>query len=174
MDRAARQCVGIFFLTIAFAAALWCAYQIAPNRWTGLFFPQNRSVWELSKIALWPCMAAVLLCHAKNPERGSLCAYLMVPAALPVALLFVYWFFHMVCGICSSLLDAVIWLILLAVGDLTALSLRKTPFMRRGIAAVCALLGIWIVLYCLFSLCPAEFPLFSETVPRTAAAAIGW
>ena len=174
MDRSMRQCVGIFLTTVAIAVVLRCAYQVAPSAWLGLFAPRNSSVWELSKIALWPCVTAVLLYHVGRWEWGSLCAYLMVPAALPAALLFVYWFLRMVCGICSGLLDAAVWVCLLAAGDMMAMSLRKTSFMQRGMFMVCVLLGIWAFVYILFSLRPADLPLFTQTVPRAAMAVIEW
>ena len=103
MDRSMRQCGGIFLTTVAIAVALRCAWEVWPGTLLGLFAPQNTSVWELSKIGLWPGIAAAVLYHVPLRDKSSLCAYLMVPAALPVALLFVYWFLRMVCGICSAL-----------------------------------------------------------------------
>ena len=107
MDRSMRQCGGIFLTTVAIAVALRCAWEVWPGTLLGLFAPQNTSVWELSKIGLWPGIAAAVLYHVPLRDKSSLCAYLMVPAALPVALLFVYWFLRMVCGICSALVDVV-------------------------------------------------------------------
>lgn len=174
MDRSMWQCVGIFLTTVAIAVGLRCAYQMVPGTWLGVFAPRNTSVWELSKIALWPCVASALLYHVGRWERGSICAYLMVPAALPVALLFVYWFLRMVCGICSGLLDAVVWVCLLAAGDMMALSLRKTSFMRRGMFMVCVLVCIWTFAYTLFSLHPVDLPLFANTISHAAMAGIEW
>lgn len=103
MDRSVRQCGGIFLTTVAIAVVLRCAWEVWPGTLLGLFAPRNTSVWELSKIGLWPGIAAAVLYHVPLRDKSSLCAYLMVPAALPVALLFVYWFLRMVCGICSGL-----------------------------------------------------------------------
>ena len=108
MDRSLRQCGGIFLTTVAIAVVLRCAWEVWPGTLLGLFAPRNTSVWELSKIGLWPGIAAAVLYHVPLRDKSSLCAYLMVPAALPVALLFVYWFLRMVCGICSGLVDAVV------------------------------------------------------------------
>lgn len=174
MDRAVQQCAVVFLMTVGVAVVLRCAYQAAPGVLLGLFAPQNSSVWELSKIGLWPCLAAALLGCAPRWGRQSLCAYLMVAAALPVALLFVYWFFHLVCGICSGLLDAAVWVCLLAVGDMVALALRKTGRMDRCAVMAWALVGIWAFVYTVFSLYPAELPLFAQCAPRAAMAVIGW
>ncbi len=160
MKYSVRQCTGIFLTTVAVGAALRCVYQVAPGTVLGLFVPVNESVWELSKIALWPAVAAVLLWHIRCRDRKSLCAYLMVPAALPVALLFVYWFLRMVCGICSGLLDAAVWVCLLAVGYLTAHALRRTQFASQALFMVCVLLFVWAFVYTLFTLQPVDLPLF--------------
>ena len=92
------------------------------------------------------------LYHVPLRDKSSLCAYLMVPAALPVALLFVYWFLRMVCGICSALVDVVVWICLLAVGEATAHSVRQTAFAGRALPMVGMLLLIWAFSYTLFSL----------------------
>ena len=152
MDRSVRQCGGIFLTTVAIAVVLRCAWEVWPGTLLGLFAPRNTSVWELSKIGLWPGIAAAVLYHVPLRDKSSLCAYLMVPAALPVALLFVYWFLRMVCGICSGLVDAVVWVCLLAVGEATAHSVRQTAFAGRALPMVGMLLLIWAFAYTLFSL----------------------
>lgn len=63
MDRSMRQCGGIFLTTVAIAVALRCAWEVWPGTLLGLFAPQNTSVWELSKIGLWPGIAAAVLYH---------------------------------------------------------------------------------------------------------------
>ena len=164
MDRSMRQCGGIFLTTVAIAVALRCAWEVWPGPLLGLFAPQNTSVWELSKIGLWPGIAAAVLYHVPLRDKSSLCAYLMVPAALPVALLFVYWFLRMVCGICSALVDVVVWICLLAVGEATAHSVRQTAFAGRALPMVGMLLLIWAFSYTLFSLHGADLPIFTETM----------
>ena len=87
MDRSMRQCGGIFLTTVAIAVALRCAWEVWPGTLLGLFAPQNTSVWELSKMGCGPALP--LRCSIMPlRDKSSLCAYLMVPAALPVALLF--------------------------------------------------------------------------------------
>ena len=173
MDRSMRQCGGIFLTTVAIAVALRCAWEVWPGTLLGLFAPQNTSVWELSKIGLWPGIAAAVLYHVPLRDKSSLCAYLMVPAALPVALLFVYWFLRMVCGICSGLVDMTLWVCFLAVGDCMALSVRKTAFMRQALPMVTAIVLIWACAYVLFSVRVPDLPIFTESFPYTSAA-IAW
>lgn len=174
MDRAMRQCVGIFLTAVAFGVLLHCGLKLHPGSMLCFFAPQNESVWELSKIALWPGIFAALLHHIGQWERGSICAYLLVPAALSVALLFVYWFFHLVCGICSGLLDAAAWVALLAAGCITAKSLKDTAFARQGLFMTVLLLCVWACAYAVFTLCPAQLPIFAGSVPRTAMGVIAW
>lgn len=174
MDRAMRQCVGIFLTAVAFGVLLRCGLELHPGSMLRFFTPQNGSVWELSKIALWPGILAVLLHHIGRWERGSICAYLLVPAALPVALLFVYWFFHLVCGICSGLLDAAVWVALLAAGCITAKSLKDTAFARQGLFMTILLLCVWVCAYAVFTLHPAQLPIFTESASYPIMSVIAW
>lgn len=172
MDRSFYRCVGIFLTTVIFGVALRCGASLWDGLLPELFAPRNTSVWELSKIGFWPSVAAVLLWHIGRRDRAGLCAYLMVPAAMPVALLFVYWFLHLVCGICSAVLDASVWVCLLAVGNFTAMSLRTSGFARQALAMVCVIVLLWAAVYTVFSLHPAALPIFTETM--CFASVIGW
>ena len=174
MDRSAGRCAVIFFIVVALGVLLRCAYQMWPDSVLMLLAPRNDSVWELSKIALWPGIAAALLGHLGCRDKGSLCAYLMVPAAMPVALLFIYWFLHLVCGIANGLTDTAIWVCLLALGDAMALSIRKTAFAKQALFMVCMILFVWIFAYALFSLRAIDLPIFTQMTPQAVMAVIDW
>ena len=161
MDRSVRRYAGIFFTAAACGAALCWAARMWPDNAAAWFAPRNTSVWELSKAALWPGIFAALLWHVPCREKGSLCACLMVPAAMPVALLFVYWFLHLVCGMGIGAADTAIWLLLLAVGYAMAFSIRNTAFAKQALAMVCMILFVWICAYALFSLRSVDLPLFT-------------
>ena len=147
MKREATRGIAVFCIAAMLSVLLYCACQLWPESVFALLAPGNDSVWELSKIALWPPLLAALAVHIRKSSRGSLGAYLMVPAALPVALLFVLWFLRMVCGICSGAVDLAAALMLLAVGDAVAFSLREATFLRRILPMIAAILLIWIGLY---------------------------
>lgn len=170
MNQNFRQCIGIFLTTVAFGVLLRCGYQLYPHSLLRLIAPCGTSVWELTKIALVPSVLSTLLYHIGRHDRGSLCAYLMVPAAMPAALLFIYWFLRMVCGICSGLLDTSIWIALTAIACLTASAVRETDFARRALFMVCMILFVWFFVYILFTLRPVDLPIFAETMPRPAFA----
>lgn len=173
MERSVRQCIGIFLTSVAFGLLLRCAHQLWPESILAVLAPRNTSVWELSKIGLWPPLFAALPHHVYRGQKGSLCAYLMVPAAMPVVLLFVLWFLRMVCGICSGLVDMTLWVCFLAVGDCMALSVRKTAFMRQALPMVTAIVLVWACAYVLFSVRVPDLPIFTESFPY-ASAAIAW
>lgn len=164
MDRSMRQCGGIFLTTVAIAVALRCAWEVWPGTLFGIVCTaEHQCVGTVENWAVAGIAAAVLY-HVPLRDKSSLCAYLMVPAALPVALLFVYWFLRMVCGICSALVDVVVWICLLAVGEATAHSVRQTAFAGRALPMVGMLLLIWAFSYTLFSLHGADLPIFTETM----------
>ena len=93
--------------------------------------------------------------------------YLCISActgALPVALLFVYWFLHMVCGISSPILGH---------GDLDSDAdhrisnttvLGDTAFAKQALPMVCMLVFVWICMYTIFSVFPADLPIFIDTI----------
>ena len=164
MNRSMGQCIGIFLTTLILGAFICYGYEKWPDGIFAFCAPQNTSVWELSKIAIWPCVLAIFLWHTRRWEKGSICAYLLVPAALPVALLFVYWFLHMVCGICSPILDTVIWILMLITGYLTATVLGDTAFAKQALPMVCMLVFVWICMYTIFSVFPADLPIFIDTI----------
>lgn len=173
MEHSVRQCLAIFLTSVAFGLLLRCGHQMWPEGIFSVLAPHSSSVWELSKIALWPPLLAALLHHAQREERGSLCAYLMVPAAMPVTLLFLLWFLRMVCGICNGLVDMTLWVCLLAVGDCMALSVRKTVFVRRALPMVAVIVLVWVCAYTVFSLRVPDLPIFTEYFPY-ASATIAW
>ena len=165
MKREAARGIAVFCIAAVLSVLLYCACQLWPESVFALLAPGNDSVWELSKIALWPPLLAALAVHIRKSSRGSLGAYLMVPAALPVALLFVLWFLRMVCGICSGAVDLAAALMLLAVGDAVAFSLREATFLRRILPMIAAILLIWIGLYTAFTLRAPALGIFLEVRP---------
>ncbi len=62
MNRSMGQCIGIFLTTLILGAFICYGYEKWPDGIFAFCAPQNTSVWELSKIAIWPCVLAIFLC----------------------------------------------------------------------------------------------------------------
>lgn len=132
----------------------------AANPLLGIFMPRCGSPWELSKLAYWPLLAALVLTgHLSGGVRAAVSAALPCLTLTPPALFLVYWLIsglEPAWGVCLLL-----WFVAMAIGAALA---------DRGKGG-----GVWLVLaaalgalYVIFSFCPPALGPFLD--PQSAAA----
>ena len=134
----------------------------ANNALPGIVLPKSGAPWELSKLAYWPMLAAILLTRRLTGGVRQTAAELLPAAVVTAPALF------LACWGLSGLQPGwgaylLAWVALTAAG--TALSVREKPMM----GGIWVLLGLALALaYVLFSLLPPVWQPFLD--PHSAAA----
>lgn len=108
-----------FVITGLVGTGLHFLYDLSPNVLFAALAPVNESVWEHSKLIVWPMLAAGLIYTRKDKEeRGSW--YLGILTGWALLMLF-GWTVNIRMGIISAPLDIAAYYVILALGFATAL-----------------------------------------------------
>lgn len=159
--------VGIPLLFIAGSIMHFLYNLLLESPIVGLLAPVNESIWEHSKMVLWPMILWWLLYYVfrKNRYRidknkwftGALTALLVSLAAMPL----LYYFYTGAFGVELLWVDILILLLAVALGQLLGLHVYRYG---RGIQAsyILVVLVLVILLFMLFTYCPPHIPLSQD------------
>lgn len=135
----------------------------------GIFSPVNESIWEHSKMVLWPVILWWLLYYyfRKNTDAidqnrwftASLSSLLVTLISMPL----IYYFYTEAFGVELLWVDILILLLAVSFGQLFGLHVYQHA---KGIssAAVLVLFACVIVLFAWFTFAPPHIPLFQDGV----------
>lgn len=157
-------------LLFAIGSAMHFAYDIfQENPIVGLFAPVNESVWEHSKMLLWPMILWWwLYACARGEESGldkdkwfgsALAALVTALVSLPV----LYYFYTGAFGVKLLWVDILILLLSVFLGQLMGLHVYRYGKGGNAGTARVLILGI-ALLYILFTFYPPHLPLFQDSV----------
>lgn len=152
-----RTTVLAFLLAAACGVLLHGLFDVWPCILTEFIAPVNESIWEHSKIILWPLLAAeYLLLDKKRRVRGFLAALLSV-----MLMLLAGWLYHIELGGTQLIVDLLIY-----VASLTLFfvwrNLLKLPLRWEGtvVAALLILIGLIVA----FTVNPPHGMLFRDPI----------
>lgn len=150
--------IAIYFVITGLAGAgLHFLYDLSPNVLFAVLAPVNESIWEHSKLIVWPMLAAGLIYTRKNrEERGSWYLGLLTGWAL---LLLFGWTVNIRMGIVSMPVDIAAYFVILALGFATALWVGAS---KRCRGVLLLAVGILAVLLVVFTFLPPDTILFAD------------
>lgn len=135
----------------------------------GLFAPVNESVWEHSKMVLWPMILWWWLydCfrgrqYNINKKKWFTSAFLALLTSL-IAIPMLYYFYTEAFGVELLWVDILILLLSVFLGQLMGLHVYRYGKGQNAGLAKALILGI-VLLYILFTFYPPRLPLFRDSV----------
>ena len=115
MTQSGKKRILALLLTAAAGAALHFLYSALPGPITALVSPVNESIWEHTKIILWPYLLAAVLIN-RGGEKHCLRPWLLTALILVAAMLSLGYLYHIALGGESMVFDIGLYLILMALG----------------------------------------------------------
>lgn len=140
-------------------ALLHFFYSWLPCAVTALFSPVNESLWEHTKIIVWPYLAAALLLNRGRP--GGIYPWLLTVPLMCVVMLTAGYLYHITLGGDAMWVDIAIYLIVMVLGFWLPTTFSQ-PFGIRGKAVSLLLTLAVIVMIALFTLYPPQLMLFAD------------
>lgn len=134
-------------------------YQWFPCALTALFSPINESLWEHTKIIVWPCLAAALLLNRGRP--GGIYPWLLTLPILCAIMLTCGFLYHVVLGGEAMWVDIVIFIVVMILGFWLPAS-ASGPFspLFKAVSLILSFALLLMILF--FTLYPPDFILFQD------------
>lgn len=134
-------------------------YQWFPCALTGLFSPINESLWEHTKLILWPYLAAAVLLNRGRP--GGIYPWLLILPVLYIILLGAGYLYHIPLNGEAMWVDIAIFIGVMVLGFWLP-TLSSQPFsLLKKILSLLACLAL-VLMTALFTLYPPDLILFAD------------
>lgn len=161
MKKLSTQTLVVFAVATVAGACLHFVWSLLPNVFTALISPVNESIWEHLKILYWPFLLSGVMLTRKGERgcRGPWAAALLISAA---GLLIVGYFYHIVFGGDSLLVDIVLYVVMMALAFVLAEGALNRPWIcakSDWLVLLVLALGCGILL---FTFLPLDLPLFAD------------
>ena len=136
----------------------------------GVFAAVNESVWEHLKMTYWPSLlyAALEYPRVKNLTGNFIFAKTAGIYVMPAAIVGLFYAYTAVTGSENLAADITIFVVAIALGQLTSYKIMTLPQMPRWryIMAVAGLIALGVI-YAIFSFRPPLAPLFLDSTTGT-------
>lgn len=159
MSRLNKTELLVFVLATAAGTGLHFLYAQFPWVLTALIAPVNESLWEHVKLLYWPCLAAGLFLHRRQPHLLGQRAFALLAAS--AGMLVIAYIYHILLQGSSMVFDIGLYLVMMALFFLLP-HLLNQPFWQRAqelLVLLAAALGLATLLFTFF---PPPFLLFAD------------